>query len=326
MKKLTLLTAIFLFIPFQAKAQETAPSTNSYVPPPMFGASRPLPPKKATPDVPTMPKLSLPADPTNTDTNEKELIVKPKTIPPAPKEKSAPVKAPVIPLKKPPHPKVAFDGKAIDAAPEKAEEKTNKKKIKSGLEPIDLIKKNSPTPSSEGVVKGPKTMPSNKKESVETEVLFESDDPSTPDLIDRPQPAKEKAAEKPKTDNTATIALNPDYTLPNFKVMPDGSRKLHLIFKTTQAELDPEQVNTINALIIPALEKGEDTRALLEAFASPQEGSLSGDRRLALTRAMAIRKHITTAGNISPSKLDVRSLGSQTDAQPMDRVEILLVN
>ncbi len=308
------LTLLFLFIIIcDANAQENT-SLKTYTPPPMFGDPKPVPPKKAAPDVPTMPKLSLPA---KAESEIKEELVEPKIIKSVPEEKIEPSKTAVIPLKKPEHPKVKFEGKPIAAIPE--EETIEKNKTK------DVINKKVSTPASAGVVKGPKTMPSNKKENVETEILFKSEKQSPSNLMDRLQETEEKAAAPQKNNEPAPINPSTGYTLPNLDVMADGSQKLNLIFQKSQATLAPEQINTLNILIIPALKKGKNTRLLLEAFASPQNKSLNGDRRLALTRAMAIRTHITEQG-ISPNRLDVRSLGAQTNVQPMDRVEILLIN
>ncbi len=362
MKKLTLLTAIFLLIPFQVKAQDNAP-TESYTPPPMFGAPRPVPPKKIAPATPKLPKISVPASDmpsdtpsTRTETNtQQNKPKKTKTPPPAKrqaptkqkqikKNDAQPPKAPVIPPKKPEHPKDQFEGTPIGQVPENGTVERNE--VKPGIEPIDLIRKQSqpiepvplkpatvvpstptpitaPDPTFKGVVKGPKTMPSVKKQSVDTEVLFEPESTPPAPIINRIN--IEETPKDQSNESATAVTLNESYTLPTLRTDSDGNRKLNLVFEETQDKLTPEQLHTLSQLIIPALQQDTNTRLLLEAFASPQDDSLSGDRRLALTRAMAIRSHILAQEDIAPNRLSVRSLGSQTDIQPMDRVEILLV-
>lgn len=315
LKRLALFVAFLIALPNSGMAQDTL---EGYVPPPMFGAPRPIPPKKNVPKTPKMPRLSTPVEvePKTVKPYKAKIInTKPasKTLPPKEDKKT------IIPLKKPEHPKENFNGKPLGQVPEKGSVERNK--ITPWLEPIDLLKRQQKTKRapSKGIVKGPKTMPSNKKKAVDSEVLFEPKNLTPVTLIDKAQKKAEEEIAPP-----APIE-NQNFNLPSFKTLSDGKRKLNLVFPETQDGLKGEQLYTIDKLIIPHLKDNEKSRLQLISYASQQENSISGDRRIALSRAMAVRNHIVKKG-ISPSRIDVRSLGTQTDIQPIDRIEIFLVN
>ena len=316
-KQLAILTALLFFLPASIQAQETL---EGYVPPPLFGSAPRVTPLEEKPKA----VKTQPAKAKSTSTPVKTQKKQPETT----NNKI------VIPLKKPAHPKEDFQGIPLEEAEiiEPIEEigRVEKNEVKQGIEPIDLIKKqeakNKPKskPTSQGVVKGPKTMPAYKKQSVETEVLFEPEIKKSSNLLDRVQ--------KKNTDDEVEITAEPpqegltgSFELPNFNILPDGSRKLNITFAEDQQTLTPEQINALNLLIKTTLNSNKNNHLRLESYASPQDESISGDRRIALTRAMAIRKHLLSNKEIEPNRIDVRSLGAQTDVQPMDRIEIFIL-
>ena len=183
------------------------------------------------------------------------------------------------------------------------------------LEPIDLIQKVKPT--SQGIVKGPKTMPAIKKKDVEAEVLYAPKTKEPANLIDRAQ-EKEIIEEKSKVKK---VEPSPDYTLPKFKILADGSRKLHMVFEPNDKTANDNHRYAIQEMILPRLKENKELRLRLESYASKQNNSLSGDRRISLSRVMALRKFLLDNA-IEANRLDIRSLGAQTNTHPMDRVEI----
>ena len=204
--------------------------------------------------------------------------------------------------------------------------RVEKNEVKQGIEPIDLIKKQTAKPKSafQGVVKGPKTMPAYKKQSVETEVLFEPETKKATTLLDRVQ-KKTGDDDVKRTAEPSPEGLTQAFDLPDFNILPDGSRKLNITFTENQQALTPKQINALDKLITPTLNNNKNNHLRLESYASPQDESISGDRRIALTRAMAIRKHLLSNEEIEPNRIDIRSLGAQTDVQPMDRIEIFVL-
>lgn len=361
-----ILLAFFLKHPSIAMAQDGQQSLEGYVPPPLFSETRPVPPKKEQPKPPSMPKLSVPIEtkvkpsepptpkkgkiippPTKARTVEKEPVIipdekplpvksAPKIQPPVKKEPEIkPVinkateaqKEVIVPLKKPDHPKDVFQGTPIeDIAEEKIQEKIEKTPVNPGIEPIDLLKEEKKKNiNSDGVVKGPKTMPANKKQSVDTEVLFEDKTDKIPDLIDRAQQNTPLKNTKKHTKTEEKVSKGAVFELPRLHVLADGQKKLNLVFVDGQKKLQEKDYYALQQLITPFLKDNKNHRVQLISFASPQEDSLNGDRRLALSRVMEIRDYIENQG-ISANRVDIRSLGSQTDIIPMDRVEIFLID
>ena len=312
-KQLAILTALLFFLPASIQAQETL---EGYVPPPLFGSAPRVTPLKEKPKA----VKTQPAKAKSTSTPVKTQKKQPETT----NDKI------VIPLKKPAHPK-DFQGIPLEEMeiiqPVEETGRVEKNEFKPGIEPIDLIKKqeakNKPKPTSQGVVKGPKTMPAYKKQSVESEVLFEPETKKAANLLDRVQ-KKQIDDEIVTTDEPLQGNLTESFNLPDFNILPDGGRKLNITFTENQQTLNLEQINALNLLIKPAL-NNKNNRLRLESYASLQDESISGDRRIALKRAMAIRKHLLSKQPIEPNRIDIRSLGAQTDVQPMDRIEIFVL-
>lgn len=280
-----------------------------YVPPPLFGAQK-EPPPKVDNGVPTLPSLSKPVI-IDEKKAEEERPVKGKPniilLTDEDEPETAPVKtAPV------PKPKPAVKKTEPKPAPKKEEPKKE----------IPKIEKLKPT--SEGVVKGPKTMPAVKKENVDSEITFEELSPPKTNMLDRAQKTEpEKEAESEEEIYVAPKS-NPTILLPDITTQKDGSRKMVLLFQDKQSNLTKEQRYILASTIVKILRNNPYERLLIEAYASNQEEGLSTDRRLSLSRALAIRAFLLE-NKIESSRVDVRALGAETNAQPLDRVEFYLI-
>lgn len=218
--------------------------------------------------------------------------------------------------KEKPDPKPAF--KVRDLSKQQNSRTLNKKKV-------------APPPNYRGVVKGPKTMPSAPANSVESEVLFEAPEgQNIPLLYQQPktQPkitpkTRAKPSTKPVTEPKTVAEKIP--SLPAFKTPKDGVLQSTLYFVSVTEELSDTNQKTIKHLIIPELRKNDKKRLLIEAYASSQNNVLNGDRRISLSRALNIRRFLIENG-IDSSRLDVRAFGANTDTQPIDRVELLIIS
>lgn len=172
----------------------------------------------------------------------------------------------------------------------------------------------------DGVVKGPKTMPANKKTPVQTETVYESNDQEKETLLERAQDKQlEEVTEEEIKQETAF-----NIPMPAFDIQDDGSKKMVIFYVQGKSNLEPVQQNILDNAILPALNQDTSSRLLIEAYASPQEDKPSADRRVALSRALAIRKYLLEQ-KIPSNRIDVRSLGAQSNAQPLDRVELFLI-
>ncbi len=296
------------------------------------------------------------------------------TIEKVPQEEKAPAQAKQAPFVQKTTPKPAVKPKAPTASKEPrikiekavAEEAYATEKqidVIPGPEPIDLlneiegdVREAEKVPaqaieiqkvqSETGNIKGSKSMPSVKKQAVESEVLFEGDD-EKPHLMERlknqiTKPKKSEqveeaevidAIEQEEEKNQAEIIdlslptisdKAADDALSEFETLADGRKKIVLTYDDKQMDLSQAHKDVINQVILPALDANGEALLKIQAFAAPQDGSLSADRRIALSRALAIREYLVEQEIISP-RIDVRSMGAQTDITPLDRVELYLI-
>ncbi len=209
--------------------------------------------------------------------------------------------------------------KTIPAAPLIAPTPPVKPKTKLQAKPKPLTKNQiPPPPSSRGIVKGPVTMPSAPAKAVEAETLFEPTEEIAPFFEKPPTPIKPEQA-------PALLAKPEDVPpLPPFKTLSGGALQSTLYYVSHTKTLSNANKKTITHLIIPELNKaGDSKRILIQAYASPQENILNGDRRIALSRALNIRKQLIE-GDIRANRIDVRAIGSKTNTQPLDRVELII--
>lgn len=176
----------------------------------------------------------------------------------------------------------------------------------------------------QGIVKGPKIMPSNKKKVVEVEEIFKAVDLPKPKIIKSMEILT--APKIPELKTVDDIVDEPSLisNLPALELQSDGSHKVVVIYEGVQSKLSTKHIALLKGRIIPQLKKDRDVRLLIQAYASVEADISSSDRRIALSRALEIRKYLLE-NNISSNRIDVRSLGSQTDVQPLDRVEFYLI-
>lgn len=331
------------FVSF-AQAQE-ADRLGGYVPPPLFGTSPEPTPEQRTKE-PKLPVISKEVKEAPEKIEKSEPLITERVVKEADEEPSAPV-ADKLSVKKEsklaPKAESALSKKSVVKPAEKPKvptiikEKIEKTPVKPGPEPIDLLrKKDVPPPppfkeeiivppkvTSEGIVKGPKIMPSNKKQSVDTMETFKNKGTDPSEMMKRVQ--EEKTISKPKkikTDKEIEI-IKDKIPLPELNIQKDGSRKISMLYLEEQADIKDAQINILEQVIIPELKQNNEVRLIIQAYASSPDDSLNSDRRLALTRALAVRDYILSQ-EIASNRMDVRALGSQTNVQPINRVELYL--
>ena len=67
----------------------------------------------------------------------------------------------------------------------------------------------------------------------------------------------------------------------------------------------------------------DNARLQLLAYAAGAENESSKARRLSLSRALAVRSYLIAEG-VRSTRIDVRALGNKTEAEPADRVDLLI--
>jgi hypothetical protein len=171
---------------------------------------------------------------------------------------------------------------------------------KNFAKPLKKKKKRAST----GVVKEPKVMPAVKKQNVETEVIFEPKTKMPPNLTNNFK--RKPVPKKPKKEKSISLSVEIS-TEKNWVLSFDN---------TTDIKLSEEYEKLLLEKIVPQMDANIYSRLFIESFAThPNEKSnaLSADRRIALSRALAVRSYLIEQ-EIASNRIDVRAFG-ENDAQ-----------
>ncbi len=351
-----LLFSLFLGLPpligMASPATAQSDAQNGYQPPPMFGtpeqtyqppaalssqtttapvASTPGPAKSVSPAVPVKPEPARPpviaprVSPAPKPRAATPSVPRPQIQTPIPSTvKTAPVP---VPPRKPqtaaaetPLPIPVPETKAVQEAPSEPEK-----------QPIP------PAPQkTEGVVRGPKTMPAVPAGSVDKEVTFEEtpEQKNEPTLLERhlqekqdekiPSTPSEPAIEDGKKGKSVPLPPPTPSSKLTFDSKKAGVLKKILPFEAGQKELPPEDLKIIAEGVAAELNSKKDWRVQIRSFATPQDQGPSGDRRAALARALSLRSSLLSQG-IAPDRIDLRAVGLDENNQgPADRIDLYL--
>jgi outer membrane protein OmpA-like peptidoglycan-associated protein len=104
---------------------------------------------------------------------------------------------------------------------------------------------------------------------------------------------------------------------------PDAAPGLQIVFAAGEENLSDRDKSELDALA-GDLVADESQRIQLQAYASSQDGTASMARRLALSRALEVRKYLIDSG-VRSTRIDVRALGNVAESGPADRIDIVLV-
>lgn len=110
---------------------------------------------------------------------------------------------------------------------------------------------------------------------------------------------------------------------PDEPVMPvvPALADLTLSFMGNSSDLTAESQRKLDGVIRQLAETVEG-RLQVRGYAAGEEGSPSSARRIALSRALAVRSYLMDRG-VKPTRVDVRALGTETDRAPPDRVDLI---
>ena len=145
---------------------------------------------------------------------------------------------------------------------------------------------------------------------------------SAPEALPMPDkaPVEEVAAEK--------LPLPEASLMPEASVAPavsmDVENAVSLAFDGSESRITPE-METVLKDITTRLAADNGLRVQLNAFASGEAGNQSSARRISLSRALSARDYLVEHGGITPTRMDVRALGDQTQKQPIDRIDFVFV-
>jgi outer membrane protein OmpA-like peptidoglycan-associated protein len=97
---------------------------------------------------------------------------------------------------------------------------------------------------------------------------------------------------------------------------------IQLLFGSGEADLTEDAKKTLSG-VAQTLKADDNARLQLMAFAAGAENEASMARRLSLSRALAVRSYLIAEG-VRSTRIDVRALGNKTEAEPADRVDLLI--
>ena len=135
--------------------------------------------------------------------------------------------------------------------------------------------------------------------------------PAKPVPTPKPAPAPAPAA-KPQVASAPTA---PAPAAPS-------AGTIQLLFGSGEADLTEDAKKTLSG-VAQTLKADDNARLQLMAFAAGAENEASMARRLSLSRALAVRSYLIAEG-VRSTRIDVRALGNKTEAEPADRVDLLI--
>lgn len=292
--------------------------------PAQAGTPQAAKPAVATPSSPTPARTPAPAAQTGkTVTTPAKLL--PSVIlegdpalakPAAPK---APAQAAMAP-KPPAKPQIAL--KTPDSPARTPPAKPAQTAITAAAPAPQAPKTASPMPAarvtSKGVVTGPKTMPSVPTGTVIAENLMEPPSGGTTQetLMERHQEQQLALMVEPQAAPAADIPAE----LPEKPLESAGNTGLATLTIPYAPGLTQMKEPPLGALI-DALEADPALRIMINAYGSPADDGENSDKRIALARALDLRKTLV-AHRIAPDRIDIRALGKQSAQKPLDRVEL----
>jgi outer membrane protein OmpA-like peptidoglycan-associated protein len=124
---------------------------------------------------------------------------------------------------------------------------------------------------------------------------------------------------RPK-DKTASIQIptpppEADYKRPGY---------ISITYDKSQLGLNDSLQADINGRVLPLLKKEPGARLQIQAYAS-DSGENHNSRQRSLARGLAVREYLIDQG-ISQDRLDIHAMGMQSDRDPLDRVDFVIIS
>jgi outer membrane protein OmpA-like peptidoglycan-associated protein len=130
----------------------------------------------------------------------------------------------------------------------------------------------------------------------------------------KPTPIRTEAPRRP----TETASL-PDSSAP----IEGGESLMQIVFGDGATKI-PDSVLAELKGVVNRLNKDEESRLQLLAYAEGTDANASKARRLSLSRALAVRSYLIDQG-VRSTRIDVRALGNKAPSGPSERVDVVLL-
>lgn len=108
---------------------------------------------------------------------------------------------------------------------------------------------------------------------------------------------------------------------PKFASVPTHS-DLMLEFPGNSSDLTAGTQRKLDAIVRQMEDLVDGGRLQVRGYAAGEDGSKSSARRIALSRALSVRSYLMDKG-VKAKRVDVRAMGSETDRNPLDRVDLI---
>ncbi|HEV7372322.1 OmpA family protein, partial [Arenibaculum sp.] len=149
--------------------------------------------------------------------------------------------------------------------------------------------------------------------------------PPLPDLSPRgvPAPAMRPPPPGPAEQDMAALLAPPPDPGPDRAVELPAGNEFSIVFDEGAAELEAAEKELLTG-IAARMARNQNARLQIRSYATTPERREPDARRLALRRAVDLRRLLVEQG-VRSTRIDVRALGT-ADAGPTDRVDLVLVN
>lgn len=129
---------------------------------------------------------------------------------------------------------------------------------------------------------------------------------------------------RPKHDKPAEVALI-EQRMEAESEDKSNSGRISLPFDEDATDLDTGSASMIEDRIVPLLNDNPSWKLQIQAYASPDKDGSGGARKESLARGLAVRTYLMGKG-IEASRLEVRALGTESDHEPRDRVDLIVID
>lgn len=174
----------------------------------------------------------------------------------------------------------------------------------------------------------PDPEPEVEESSGETVALSPSDSEAPPPAA--PEPVEEQSTVSAASDDASDESISTDQdTTETAAVTPTAGaaatpgRALQVVFPASESKLSGTMDDELS-VVANQIKESDNLRVQLMAYAGGDDLSASKARRLSLSRALSVRSFFIE-NKVRSTRIDVRALGDKTNEEPLNRVDVIIV-
>ena len=147
--------------------------------------------------------------------------------------------------------------------------------------------------------------------------------PEAPEVVEIETTSTYTAADETSSSSAEATATEVATASSIASGMSSSANALQIVFGDEDSKLPGNAEARLNA-IAEQIKDSDNSRIQLLAYAGGESLSASKARRLSLSRALSVRSFFIENG-VRSTRIDVRALGNKTDEQPINRVDINII-